>query len=87
MQIVIHGALARWPLILFNVASLEFVNVVVVGGDSETSRCLKLPPVPWSSEIQDQSVASGLALVRSSCTSNLLQFIFIQVVAPRKLMV
>jgi hypothetical protein len=55
MQIVIHGALARWPLILFNVASLEFVNVVVVGGDSETSRCLKLPPVPWSSEIQTGS--------------------------------
>jgi hypothetical protein len=35
---------------------------------------------------QDQSVGSGLALVRSSCTGNLLQFIFIQVDAPRKLL-
>lgn len=88
MRIVIHGALATWLLVVFNVASLEFVKIVVVRGGSETRRRLNPPKsLGRLKSRQDQSVAAGLALVRSSCTSNLSQFIFIQVGAPRKLLV
>ena len=36
MRVVVHGTLAIWLVKVFNVASLEFVEIVVFRGDSET---------------------------------------------------
>lgn len=88
MQMVIHGALVKWLLKVLNVASLEFVKIVVVQGDPKRDGVSNSrTSLGRLKSRQDQSVAFVLALVRSSCTSNLLQFIFIHIDAPRKLLV